>query len=71
MPLYEYKCGSCSRVFEAYKRPSDDAFAERCPACGKEAARAGISLCSAKTGGTGAPGGSTSCGGGTRRSPFS
>lgn len=71
MPLYEYKCVSCSRVFEAYKRTSDEASEERCPACGGKAARAGISLVSARTGGPGAPGGGASCGGGSRRSPFS
>lgn len=70
MPLYEYRCGSCSRVFEAYKRPSDDASEERCPACGGESARAGVSLVSARTGSSGAPGGGKSCGGGSRRSPF-
>ncbi len=71
MPLYEYRCGSCSLVFEAYKRLSDDASAERCPACGEKAAKLGISLVGATTGGSGGPGGGTSCGGGGRRSPFS
>ena len=71
MPLYEYRCGSCARVFEAYKRLSDEPSAERCPACGKESARMGISLVSSKPGGSGAPGCGASCGGGSRRSPFS
>jgi len=70
MPLYEYKCGSCSRVFEAYKRLSDDVSTERCPACGEKAGKLGISLFGAKTAGSGAPGGGASCGGGSRRSPF-
>lgn len=69
MPLYEYRCGSCAKVFEAYKRPSDDASAERCPVCGEKSARMGISLVSARPGGSGSPG-AASCGGGTRRSPF-
>ncbi len=69
MPLYEYRCGSCSRVFEAYKRLSDDASAERCPACGEKAVKLGVSLVGARTGGSGAPGGAR-CGGGSRRSPF-
>ncbi len=71
MPLYEYRCSSCAQVFEAYKRLSDDSTGERCPACGGKAVRLGISLVSAKTGGTGAPGAGRSCGGGSRRSPFS
>ncbi len=71
MPLYEYKCGSCTQVFEAYKRLSDDASAEQCPACGEKAERLGVSVVSARTGGAASPGGSTACGGGSRRSPFS
>ena len=69
MPLYEYRCGSCSRVFEAYKRLSDDVSAERCPACGEKALKVGISLFGAKTGGSAGHGG-PACGGGARRSPF-
>ena len=70
MPLYEYRCGSCSRVFEAYKRLSEEESAERCPACGEKAARTGLSVISARTGRPGAAGGGTSCGG-SKRSPFS
>ena len=70
MPLYEYKCGSCSKVFEAYKRLTDAASGERCPVCGGKAVRLGISVVNARTGGSGSPGGATSCGGGSRRSPF-
>ena len=71
MPLFEYKCGACSQVFEAYKRLSDDASAERCPACGGKAVKVSVSLFGAKTGGSGAPGGGATCGSGSRRSPFS
>lgn len=70
MPLYEYQCRKCNRLFEAYKRPSDDSDRERCPACGERSARVGISLFRAGGGsGTASPGGS-SCGSGPRRSPF-
>ncbi len=71
MPLYEYRCDSCSKVFEAYKRLSDEASAERCPSCGGNAVRLGVSVVNGKTGGSGSPGGAPSCGGGSRRSPFS
>ncbi len=70
MPLYEYRCGSCSRVFEAYKRLSDDPSASTCPACGEKAEKLAISLTGGARG-SGAPGGGASCGGGSRRSPFS
>lgn len=68
MPLYEYRCRSCSKVFEAYKRLSEDKGAEPCPVCGEESARVGISLFSAK--GSGASPGGSSCGSRSRRSPF-
>lgn len=69
MPLYEYRCGKCERVFEAYKRPSDDNEREPCPACGQVSRRMGISLFRAGGSGPAATGGS-SCGSGPRRSPF-
>ena len=71
MPLYEYRCESCSRVFEAYKRLADDASVSPCPVCGERAEKVGVSLVSAAKGGSGSPGGSTTCAGGSRRSPFS
>ncbi|MGA7105248.1 MAG: zinc ribbon domain-containing protein [Candidatus Deferrimicrobiaceae bacterium] len=67
MPLYEYRCKSCHKVFEAYKRLSDGAE-EACPACGGKSSRVGISLFRAR--GTGSSFGGTSCGGGSSRSPF-
>jgi putative FmdB family regulatory protein len=70
MPLYEYRCESCRKVFEAYKRLSDDAK-EVCPACGGSSSRVGISLFSTGGGRSGSGSGGSSCGGGSRRSPFS
>jgi putative FmdB family regulatory protein len=70
MPLYEYRCESCHKVFEAYKRLTDSAE-EGCPACGGRSSRVGISLFQARGSGTGSSSGGTSCGGGTSRSPFS
>ena len=70
MPLYEYRCESCRKVFEAYKRLSDDAK-EACPACGGKSSRVGISLFRAGGSGSGSSSGGSSCGGGSRRSPFS
>jgi putative FmdB family regulatory protein len=70
MPLYEYRCGTCARVFEAYTRLADDGKKAVCPVCGGASEKVGISMF--HTGGPAegpAPGGS-SCGGGSRRSPF-
>lgn len=69
MPLYEYRCESCAKEFEAYKRTSEDKGAETCPACGARSGKVGISLFNPK--GTGTPPGGSSCGSGSRRSPFS
>ena len=71
MPLYEYRCGACSRVFEAYTRLSDKGKKAACPACGGASEKIGIALFrTAGAGGGSKPGGST-CGRGSRRSPFS
>lgn len=67
MPLYEYRCESCQKVFEAYKRLSDDKE-ESCPQCGAASSRMRISLF--RAGGSGTSSDSSPCGSGIRRSPF-
>ncbi len=57
MPIYEYKCVKCGKVFEAYKRITEEKQHENCPFCGEKANKLGISLFSARTGR-----GSGSCG---------
>jgi putative FmdB family regulatory protein len=69
MPLYEYRCERCDKIFEAYKRLSDEPK-EACPACGGISSRVGISLFSARGSGSVSSSGGSSCGGGSRRSPF-
>lgn len=69
MPLYEYQCESCKKIFEAYKRFSDD-VEETCPSCGARATRMGISLFGTRGRRSGSSFGGSSCGGGSRRSPF-
>jgi putative FmdB family regulatory protein len=71
MPLYEYRCGSCSRIFESYTRPSDEGKTPACPVCGGGSEKIGISLFSARGKGEGTRSGGSTCGGGSRRSPFS
>lgn len=71
MPLFEYRCKTCSKLFEAYKRPSEVEVGETCPDCGSKAVKVEIS----RVGATGSGGASASktaqCGGGSHRSPFS
>jgi len=39
MPLYEYYCESCDRVFEALRALRDSELPSICDACGREAKR--------------------------------
>ena len=71
MPLYEYRCGACSRVFEAYTRLSDEGKRADCPICGGASEKIGISLFRTTDSGEGSKPGGSSCGGGSSRSPFS
>ena len=34
MPIYEYKCGRCDRVFEEFIRSAADEKSLKCPKCG-------------------------------------
>ena len=34
MPLYEYRCGKCSEVFETLVRGGSNGGAVKCPRCG-------------------------------------
>lgn len=36
MPLYEYRCRSCKKVFEEIVSPSDDETQIACPICGEK-----------------------------------
>ncbi|MDR2892579.1 MAG: zinc ribbon domain-containing protein [Deltaproteobacteria bacterium] len=39
MPIYEYCCADCHKVFEEWTRRIDDKDAQPCPDCGGEARR--------------------------------
>jgi putative FmdB family regulatory protein len=69
MPLYEYRCEACDKVFEAYRRLSEEGQ-EACPACGRASSRVGISIFRAGGSSAGYSPGGSSCGPGSRRSPF-
>ena len=70
MPLYEYRCRMCRRVFEAYTRSSDEGKNAACPECGGESEKVGISLFSTAGSGERNRAGGPSCGPRSRRSPF-
>lgn len=69
MPLFEYRCSTCSKLFESYKRPSEVEKSETCPDCGGKAVKVEISLVGA-AGSGGAASKPPQCGGGSHRSPF-
>jgi putative FmdB family regulatory protein len=56
MPIYEYACASCGRIFEKIQRVPEGEFS--CPSCGARAERT-VSLTSA---GASSGGGSTAAG---------
>jgi putative FmdB family regulatory protein len=35
MPLFEYQCRDCGRVFEVFTRRRDQKVSPKCPECGK------------------------------------
>ena len=39
MPLYEYHCKKCDKVFEALRLLRESEAANRCPKCGRDAER--------------------------------
>lgn len=70
MPIYEYRCRKCHRVFEALRRMGDDGRSLRCPACGGRRAERVPSVFAAATGKPAgmARGGSAGCSGCSRGS---
>jgi putative FmdB family regulatory protein len=64
LPIYEFKCSSCKKVFEAYKRVTEHKESEKCPHCSSDGIKIGFSIFSTKLSGTG----SGSCG--SKGSPF-
>jgi putative FmdB family regulatory protein len=69
MPIYEFRCESCSQIFEHLAISSNDKFEAKCPHCGgEEIARVmSVSNCAmgdSVSGSAGAPGGveNRSCG---------
>jgi len=39
MPIYEYRCPSCGRLFERFERVARENATARCPDCGGDDAR--------------------------------
>ena len=69
MPIYEYECKKCGKIFEIYQRLSEKGDDIKCPVCGAEKPVKRVSSFSSCGGGDyasnhGSTGGSGSCGGG-------
>ena len=67
MPIYEYRCRECSRVFELLVRASADASGDsgpHCPECGSEEPKRLFSLFASRSDGPVKVGGGSSSGGG-------
>jgi putative FmdB family regulatory protein len=61
MPLYEYRCEDCGRVFELLRRYSEADREVKCPACDSEEVRRQVSTFAASPGASGRAG---ACGSG-------
>ncbi len=68
MPIYEYECKKCGKIFEIYQRLSEKSEDLKCPVCGEpKPVKRVSSFSSCGSGGYSggyASGGSGSCGGG-------
>ncbi len=51
MPIYEYRCPKCQKVFEEWSRITDDTPEEPCPDCGTPSPRILSSTCFVVEGG--------------------
>jgi putative FmdB family regulatory protein len=57
MPMYEYRCADCGRLYEQLRRMSDAEKDLRCPHCDSEDVRRLTSACAVRsTGGSGGGG---------------
>jgi putative FmdB family regulatory protein len=65
MPIYEYRCEDCGRVFEMLRRYSDADSDLKCPTCESEDIQRQVS-CFAASSGSGASTGGCASGGGSR-----
>ncbi len=67
MPIYEYECKKCGKIFEVYQRLSEKGDDIKCPVCGTEKPVKRVSSFSSCGSGGFASGygfsGSSSCGG--------
>ena len=36
MPIYEYRCAQCGKVFQTWAQQAERGAAPQCPACGEE-----------------------------------
>jgi putative FmdB family regulatory protein len=72
MPIYEYECKKCGKIFELYQRLSDKGDDIKCPVCGEEKPSKRVSSFSNCGSGGYSSGvsGSGSCGGGGFSSGF-
>ncbi len=67
MPIYEYLCQKCKKVFEKLQKINEDGKSLKCPSCGEETPEKILSGFSSSKGTEGPP----SCGQPSGRSRFS
>jgi putative FmdB family regulatory protein len=51
MPVYEYKCKKCGKIFESFRWASEESTEEVCPKCGSKETERQLSVFSSGSGG--------------------
>ncbi len=67
MPIYEYECKKCGKIFDAYQRLGEKGEDLKCPVCGAEKPTkkvSSFSSCGSGGSGSGSYSGGGSCGSG-------
>jgi putative FmdB family regulatory protein len=69
MPIYEYRCRKCEKVFEVIQKMDEGGAALKCPSCGQKGPEKVMSCCfsSSKGSESASPAPSSSCGGDSSR----
>ncbi len=67
MPIYEYRCRKCAKVFEVIQKMSEGGEGLKCPSCGEKGPEKMMSCCSSLSKGSESPlrRPPSSCGGGS------
>lgn len=67
MPIYEYRCRKCGKVFETIQKVDEGGENLKCPSCGKKGPEKVMSCCFSSSKGSESTAALSSCGSGSSR----